>query len=108
MSREKTGKPNAAVSFWKRVYLDPEGRIHVRQGRWKFIVGYAKRCPYCHHGILWIQVERPRRRIAIEPWSWDGEDWYTKGIHKPHVRKCVGMRTRVLARRPAIDPNLLI
>lgn len=108
-AREKSGNPNAATSFWKRVYSDPEGRLHVRQGRWKSIMVYGTLCRYCKAGILWIKKEDTRVQVSIEPWSWKGEDWYTLGKHRLHLRRCEGTRRRVLrGRRGKVDPDLIL
>jgi hypothetical protein len=73
-----------------------EGALR-RSGRWRAFAVYGRRCKWCKRGILWIRNDRSnegmrRTQVAIEPDSWDGEEWYWKGKHRWHGFKCEGMR----------------
>lgn len=86
-----------------------DGRLYERQGRWKFLSVYGKRCRYCHRGILWIKKEDTRRQMAIEPCSWDGEEWFISRKHRVHSRYCVGMRDQMQKKyRKKVDPGLIL
>ena len=95
----KDGKP--PVLFKNR-----DGSIK-RYGRWAGFAVHGMRCKFCLQGILWIRAEKTRDRrkrghhndegrrritLAIEPGTWNGEEWYLKGIHRWHGFRCVGMR----------------
>ncbi len=74
-----------------------EGAIK-RTGRWRGFRVYGRRCRWCKRGILWIQNDeqregrKRRNQVAIEPKTWEGEEWYWKGKHRWHGLECEGMR----------------
>ena len=87
-----------------------DGRLYHRQGRWRFLAVYGKRCRYCRRGILWIKRVQDRRQVAIEPSSWDGEEWFKLKKHVTHGTRCQGMRDQMMGKfkRKKIDPNIIL
>lgn len=72
------------------ILMTSTGKIR-RRDRWRLFMVYGLRCRWCLQGILWIR-QHEGRQIAIEPRSWNGEQWYLKGVHRWHGFKCEGMR----------------
>src|SRR5262249_22572188 len=81
-------------------YAVKDQRSIRRHGRWLAFAVYGRRCRFCKRGILWIRNQNGigrkgqliRVQVAIEPETWEGEEWYWKGKHRWHGFRCEGMR----------------